>query len=93
MTSIILFGGGLYIASWMAPATNEVFQKFGTNPDASVMYSSLNPSANPFTGLFAALSHVGIIGYLMAGILLLSIGYLIKQKSRRQIETDLEKAL
>jgi len=29
----------------------------------------------------------------MAGILLLSIGYLIKQKSRRQIETDLEKAL
>ncbi|HAX7984109.1 TPA: PTS galactitol transporter subunit IIC, partial [Escherichia coli] len=93
VTSIILFGGGLYIASWMAPATNEVFQKFGTNPDASVMYSSLNPSANPFTGLFAALSHVGIIGYVMAGILLLSIGYLIKQKSRRQIETDLEKAL
>ena len=89
---MILFGGCLYIASWMAPATNEVFQKFGTNPDA-VMYSSLNPSANPFTGLFAALSHVGIIGYLMAGILLLSIGYLIKQKSRRQIETDLEKAL
>ncbi|HCO7713573.1 TPA: PTS galactitol transporter subunit IIC, partial [Escherichia coli] len=39
VTSIILFGGGLYIASWMAPATNEVFQKFGTNPDASVMYS------------------------------------------------------
>ncbi len=78
----------------MAPATNEVFQKFGTNPDASVMYSlPLNPSANPFTGLFAALSHVGIIGYVMAGILLLSIGYLIKQKSRRQIETDLEKAL
>lgn len=93
VTSIILFGGGLYIASWMAPATNEVFQKFGTNPDASVMYSSLNPSANPFTGLFAALSHVGIIGYVMVGILLLSIGYLIKQKSRRQIETDLEKAL
>ncbi|EJH6416768.1 PTS galactitol transporter subunit IIC [Escherichia coli] len=93
VTSIILFGGGLYIASWMAPATNEVFQKFGTNPDASVMYSSLNPSANPFTGLFAALSHVGIIGYVMAGILLLSVGYLIKQKSRRQIETDLEKAL
>ncbi|MCZ6343895.1 hypothetical protein O5286_29325, partial [Escherichia coli] len=56
----------------LEPATNEVFQKFGTNPDASVMYSSLNPSANPFTGLFAALSHVGIIGYVMAGILLLS---------------------
>ncbi|WP_270189787.1 PTS transporter subunit IIC, partial [Klebsiella variicola] len=81
VTSIILFGSGLYIASWMAPATNEVFQKFGTNPDASVMYSSLNPSANPFTGLFAGLSHVGIAGYALAAVLLLSVGYLLKQKA------------
>ncbi|EJX8477641.1 PTS galactitol transporter subunit IIC [Salmonella enterica] len=91
VTSIILFGGGLYIASWMAPATNEVFQKFGTNPDASVMYSSLNPSANPFTGLFAGLSHVGIAGYALAAVLLLSVGYLLKQKARRQLKTEAEK--
>lgn len=29
LSSVILFGGGLYIASWMTPATNELFQKFG----------------------------------------------------------------
>jgi len=84
VTSIFLFGGGLYISSWMAPATNEVFQKFGTNPDASVMYSSLNPSANPFTGWFAAMSHVGIVGYILTGAILLSVGYLLKKKARQQ---------
>lgn len=26
LSSVILFGGGLYIASWMTPATNELFQ-------------------------------------------------------------------
>ncbi len=69
---------------------NEVFQKFGTNPDASVMYSS-RPSANPFTGLFAALSHVGIAGYALAAVLLLSVGYLLKQKSRRQLKAGSRK--
>ena len=82
ITSIFLFGGGLYIASWMTPATNEVFQEFGTNPDASVMYTSLNPSANPFTGLFAATSHIGILGYALIGLILLSVGYLLKKKQR-----------
>lgn len=90
VTSIFLFGGGLYIASWMTPATNEVFQKFGTNPDASVMYTSLNPSANPFIGLFAAMSHIGVAGYVLVGVLLVSIGYLVKQKSRRPLQASAE---
>ena len=83
-----MFGGGLYIASWMTPATNELFQKFGAGAQENVMYSSLNPSANPFTGLFAAASHVGIFGYLLIGALLISVGYLLKKKERTQIETD-----
>ena len=88
LSSVILFGGGLYIASWMTPATNELFQKFGAGAQENVMYSSLNPSANPFTGLFAAASHVGIFGYLLIGALLISVGYLLKKKERTQIETD-----
>uniref|UniRef100_UPI00403F9FAD PTS galactitol transporter subunit IIC n=1 Tax=Candidatus Enterococcus willemsii TaxID=1857215 RepID=UPI00403F9FAD len=83
LTSVILFGGGLYIASWMTPATNEVFQKFGAGAQEGVMYSSLNPSANPFTGLFAAASHIGIIGYVLIGALLLSVGYLLKKKEQK----------
>ncbi|HIH0446215.1 TPA: PTS galactitol transporter subunit IIC [Vibrio cholerae] len=90
LTSVVLFGGGLYISSWMAPATNEVFQKFGTNPDANVMYTSLNPSANPFTGLFAAMSHVGIVGYAMVGVLLISIGYLLKRKQNNEVNAAVE---
>ena len=50
LSSVILFGGGLYIASWMTP-TNELFKNLQVHKN--VMYSSLNPSANPFTGLFA----------------------------------------
>ncbi|MFM2490094.1 hypothetical protein ABW365_21220 [Enterococcus avium] len=52
------------------------------------MYSSLNPSANPFTGLFAAASHIGIFGYILIGLLLISIGYLLKKKERSQLQND-----
>ena len=86
LTSVILFGGGLYIASWMTPATNEVFQKFGAGAKEGVMYSSLNPSANPFTGLFAAVSHIGLIGYILVGAILVAVGYLLKKKEHAQIE-------
>ena len=90
ITSIFLFGGGLYIASWMTPATNKVFQEFGTNPDANVMYSSLNPSANPFTGLFAGISHVGIIGYVLVGLILVSVGYLLRGRRIKQKQINSE---
>ncbi|MEX2784890.1 PTS galactitol transporter subunit IIC [Streptococcus sp. H49] len=86
LTSVILFGGGLYISSWMTPATNEVFQKFGAGAKEGVMYSSLNPSANPFTGLFAAVSHIGVIGYILVGALLIAAGYLLKKRERAQIK-------
>ena len=86
LTSVILFGGGLYIASWMTPATNEVFQKFGAGAKEGVMYSSLNPSANPFTGLFAAVSHIGLISYILVGAILVAVGYLLKKKEHAQIE-------
>lgn len=80
ISSVILFGGGLYIASWMTPATNEVFQKFGAGAKEGVMYTSLNPSANPFTGLFAAMTHVGIVGYILVGLILVGVGYLLKRR-------------
>lgn len=80
LASFICFGGGLWIASWMAVPTTEVFMKFGAGGQSGVLYSSLNPSANPFTGLFAAMSHVGIGGYLLVGALLISVGYLLKKR-------------
>ncbi|WP_368679806.1 PTS galactitol transporter subunit IIC (plasmid) [Staphylococcus pseudoxylosus] len=82
LTSVILFGGGLYIASWMTPATNAVFQKFGSGAKEGVMYSSLNPSANPFTGLFASASYIGGFGYILIAILLLSVAYLVQRKKK-----------
>lgn len=88
LSSVILFGGGLYIASWMTPATNELFQKFGVGAQKNVMYSSLNPSANPFTGLFAAASHIGLIGFILIGAILISVGYLLKKKERSQLQND-----
>ncbi|EMW6282329.1 PTS galactitol transporter subunit IIC [Enterococcus faecalis] len=88
LSSVILFGGGLYIASWMTPATNELFQKFGAGAQKNVMYSSLNPSENPFTGLFAAASHIGLIGFILIGAILISVGYLLKKKERSQLQND-----
>ena len=52
LSSVILFGGGLYIASWMTPQQTS-YSKNLVQVHKNVMYSSLNPSANPFTGLFA----------------------------------------
>lgn len=80
LSSAILFGGGLYIASWMAEPTTQVFMKFGAGGKAGVMYSSLNPSANPFTGLFAACSQVGIFTFILVGLLLISVDYLLRRK-------------
>lgn len=80
LSSIFLFGTGLYIASWMTPATNEVFQKFGAGAKKGVMYSSIDPSANPFTALFAAVSHIGIVGFIIVGIAILFFGYYLKKR-------------
>lgn len=82
LSSIFLFGGGLYIASWMTPATNAVFQKFGAGAKSGVMYSSIDPSANPFTALFAAVSHIGIIGFILVAILVVLVGYWLKKVER-----------
>lgn len=84
LASAICFGGGLYIASWMTPATNAVFQEFGANADSSVMYSSLNPSANPFTGLFAWASQTGIIAFIMIAALLIGVAILLKRRQRKE---------
>lgn len=88
LTSIFLFGGGLYIASWMAKPTTEVFMKFGAGAKKGVMYSSLNPSANPFTALFAGATHIGIIGFILIGAVLISVGYWLKGRERRQLEAE-----
>ncbi|MFT8866181.1 MAG: PTS transporter subunit IIC [Lacticaseibacillus paracasei] len=85
LTSIFLFGGGLYIATWMTPATNQVFQQFGAGAKKGIQYSSLNPSANPFTGLFAAVSHVGILGYILVGAIVVLWGYWLKKRQHKQI--------
>lgn len=88
LTSIVLFGGGLYISSWMTPATNQLFHSFGVGAKKGVMYTSLNPSANPFTGLFAAASYIGIFGYILIAAIMVSIAYLLKRKanSKKAIE-------
>lgn len=84
LASIMVFAPGLYIASWMAKPTTEVFMKFGAGAKKGVMYSSLNPSANPFTALFAWASQIGLIAYILIGALLISIGYYLKKRERVQ---------
>lgn len=70
----------------MDDASNKrVIPKFGAGAQKNVMYSSLNPSANPFTGLFAAASH---IGFILIGAILISVGYLLKKKERSQLQND-----
>ena len=85
VSSIILFGGGLYIATWMTDATNAVFQQFGASASAGVVYSSLNPSANPFTALFAAASQVGIIAFILIAAILVGVAILVHRKRVAQI--------
>lgn len=57
--------------------------KFGAGAREGVMYSSLNPSANAFSALFAGATHIGIIGFILIGLLLVSVGYLLKRKENK----------
>lgn len=86
LASILLFGPGLYIASWMTPATNEVYQRFGAAAQSNVMYTSLNPSANPFTGLFALASEIGLVAYIVIGVILILSAYYLKNKNKEGVK-------
>lgn len=86
LASILLFGPGLYIASWMTPATNEVYQRFGAAAQSNVMYTSLNPSANPFTGLFALASEIGLLAYIIIGVILILSAYYLKNKNKEGVK-------
>lgn len=86
LSSLVLFGGGLYIATWATDATNQMFQLFGSGAQVGVVYSSLNPSANPFTGLFMWCSQVGILAYLMAGAILIGVAILLKRRQRAKVQ-------
>ena len=88
LASAICFGCGLWIASWMAVPTTEVFMNFGTGGTAGVLYSSLNPSANPFTALFAGASMVGIGAYILIGAVLISVGYLLKIRRAKKAQNE-----
>lgn len=84
ITSILMFTPGLYIASWMAKPTTQVFREFGSGAKNGVMYSSLNPSANPFTGLFAEASRLGLWSYVVIAVIIVTFGYWLKKYERRQ---------
>lgn len=86
LASILLFGPGLYIASWMTPATNEVYQRFGAAAQSNVMYTSLNPSANPFTGLFALASEIGLVAFIVIGVILILSAYYLKNKNKEGVK-------
>lgn len=88
LSALICFGGGLYIATWATDATNAVFQQFGASAQAGVVYSSLNPSANPFTGLFMWCSQVGILAYLMVAAIMVGVAILLKRKQRARIAAE-----
>lgn len=85
LTSLICFGGGLYIASWATDATNTMFQQFGAGAEPGVVYSSLNPSANPFTGLFMWCSQVGILAYILIAAILVGVAILLKHREHAKL--------
>lgn len=92
LASAILFGGGLYIATWLTDATTLAFQHFGADVSAGVAYSSLNPSANPFSGLFAAASQMGIVAYILIALILVGVAILLRRKRAAKREAEVEGA-
>lgn len=92
LASAILFGGGLYIATWLTDATTLAFQQFGADVSAGVAYSSLNPSANPFSGLFAAASQMGIVAYILIALILVGVAILLRRKRAAKREAEVEQA-
>ena len=85
LSSLICFGGGLYLATWLSAPTTQAFLQFGTGGQAGLSYSSIDPSANPFTALFALATNYGYIAF--AAILIIMLAYAYQQKNRRLNKT------
>ncbi|HET7616673.1 MAG TPA: PTS transporter subunit IIC [Bacillales bacterium] len=77
----IAIGGGLYIASYIAP----VFTKAATNagfqlPEGATQISSLIDGIIPTTILFIWAGKLGYIGLTVLGLIFLAVGYWQKRK-------------
>jgi PTS system galactitol-specific IIC component len=85
----ILIGGGLFIATAIAPTLTEVAVSSGFKNDTGGMVSSLVDGANPMTGLFYWLSDIGgWTGIGILGAVTLAISVLVKMKVKHNISSN-----
>jgi PTS system galactitol-specific IIC component len=85
----ILIGGGLFIATAIAPTLTEVAVSSGFNNETGGTISSLVDGANPMTGLFYWLSDIGgWTGIGILGAITLAISILVKMKVKHNISSS-----
>jgi PTS system galactitol-specific IIC component len=85
----ILIGGGLFIATAIAPTLTEVAVSSGFKNDTGGTISSLVDGANPMTGLFYWLSDIGgWTGIGILGAVTLAISVLVKMKVKHNISSN-----
>jgi PTS system galactitol-specific IIC component len=85
----VLIGGGLFIATAIAPTLTEVAVSSGFKNDTGGTISSLVDGANPMTGLFYWLSNLGgWTGIGILGAVTLAISVLVKMKVKHNISAS-----
>ncbi|MDO5662334.1 MAG: PTS transporter subunit IIC [Brachybacterium sp.] len=81
----ILIGGGLFIATWIAPTFTRVAVASGFDlQEGQTTISSIVDGANPLTGLFMGAAQLGVGGVLGVAVLCLAGAFAIRIAMRRR---------
>ncbi|HET8616656.1 MAG TPA: PTS transporter subunit IIC, partial [Actinomycetales bacterium] len=85
----IVIGGGLFIATALAPTFTQVATASGfKNTSGSAEISSLVDGANPLTGLLVGVGKLGPAALVVLAVLALAFAFVVRQMVRRR--DDLE---
>src|SRR5699024_2382184 len=89
----VLIGGGLFIATWIAPTFTQIAVDSGfALEEGQATISSLVDGANPLTGLFFLAAKLGTAGVLGTAVLCLAgvvaIRFVMKARDRRALAAE-----
>lgn len=80
--STLCLGSGLWIASYLAPATTLAYEKLGVTSLPGLFITDFDPAGTPFAFLFAVASKMGLPGLLLMALGMLALAQILMRKRR-----------
>lgn len=85
--STLCLGSGLWIASYLAPATTLAYEKLGVSSLPGLFIADFDPAGTPFAFLFAVASKIGFSGLLLIALGMLILAQVLMLRKRREQKT------